>query len=279
MSLFVFLAALAPSPSSLLVPLAALAPLRPPFFVFLAPSRPPFFVFLAPSRPQESAVTKLLKQGDDAYAKRDQEGMPAKARDAYRKVIALDETRVEAYWKIALVQFWNGTHDKDPEKQQAAFKEGIEFAKIAVSLDEHNKPARFWLALLYGLYGQVRGIAQSLHMLDPMKAELDWILKHDEGFEDAGAHRAYGRLYFLLPGIKGGDNEKAKKHLARAIELAPKNLLNHLYLAEIQSAEGKKAEAKASLKTLIELPDDPRWKPECAEWRAQARAMLKELEK
>jgi tetratricopeptide (TPR) repeat protein len=228
---------------------------------------------------QDAAVTKLLRQGDEAYGKRDQEGMPAKAIEAYKKAIALDESRVDAYWKIALVQFWNGTHEKDPEKQQAAFKDGIEYAKIAVSLDGNCKPARFWLALLYGLYGQARGIAQSLHMLEPMKAELDWILEKDEAFEDAGAHRAYGRLYFLLPAIKGGDKAKARKHLARAIELAPKNLLNYLYVAEIQSSEGRRDEAKASLKSLLDQPDDPRWKPECAEWRAQATAMLKELEK
>jgi len=228
---------------------------------------------------QEDAVTKLLREGDGFYSKRDQEGMPAKAAACFKKAMAIDEKCVEAYWKIALVDFWVGTHEKDAEKKQAVLREGIEFAKMAIAVDPKCKPAHFWLAILYGVYGEARGILQSLHMLDPMRAELKWVLDNDESFEDAGAHRVMGRLYFKLPGIKGGDNEKAKEHLNRAIKLAPKNLLNYLYLAEIHVDEGRNADAKACLNTLLDQPDDPRWIPECREWREQAKALLKELAK
>ncbi|MBI4564816.1 MAG: tetratricopeptide repeat protein [Planctomycetes bacterium] len=228
---------------------------------------------------QDSIVVKLLKEGNEAYAQRDKDGMPEKALQSYKKALVLDERRVEAYIRIVLVQFWIGTHQQDPEKLQAALRDGIEYAKIALSMDANCMAAHFWLAILYGLYGQSRGILQSLHMLDPMKAELDWVLKHDEAYEDAGAHRVYGRLYFKLPGVKGGDNEKAKTHLKRAIELAPKNLLNYLYLAEIHVAENRKEDAIGCLKALLDQPDDPRWRPECKEWREQAGAMLQDLEK
>src|SRR5262245_39039502 len=226
---------------------------------------------------QEDIATKLLHEGDGFYSKRDQEGMPAKATECFKKAIAIDEKCVEAYWKIALVDFWLGTHEKDTEKQQAILRDGIEFAKTALAMDPNCKAAHFWLAILYGVYGQARGILQSLHMVDPMKAELTWVLDHDESFEDAGAHRVMGRLYFMLPGIKGGDREKAKEHLNRAIKLAPRNLLNYLYLAEIHADEGRKADARACLNKLLEQPDDPRWRPECKEWRDQAKSMLKDL--
>jgi tetratricopeptide (TPR) repeat protein len=235
------------------------------------------FLVLLVGPPQEDAVAKLLREGDGFYLKRDQEGMAAKATECFKKAIAIDEKRVGAYWKIARVDFWLGTHEKDTEKQQAILRDGIEFAKLALAIDSNCKDAHFWLAILYGVYGQARGILQSLHMIDPMKAELKWVLEHDESFEDAGAHRVMGRLYFKLPGIKGGDIEKAKEHLNRAITLAPQNLLNYLYLAEIHEYEGRKADAKACLNKLLEQPDDPRWLPECKEWREEAKSKLKEL--
>lgn len=226
---------------------------------------------------QDDAVTKLVREGDGYFARRDQEGMPARATASFKKAIAIDENRVEAYWKITLVDFWLGTHEADNEKQQEILRDGIEFAKLALAIDPNCKPAHFWLAILYGVYGQARGMLQSLHMVDPMKQELEWVLRHDEGFEDAGAHRVLGRLYFKLPGIKGGDNDKAKHHLNRAIQLAPRNLLNYLYLAEIHADEGRRADARACLARLLEQPDDPRWIPECREWREQATSRLKDL--
>jgi tetratricopeptide (TPR) repeat protein len=227
---------------------------------------------------QDPAVAKVLRAADEAYAKRDEAGQAAAARTAYRKALALDEASVPAYVGLAKTCFWTGTHEADSEKAATAFREGIDACKIAVSVNAESLDAHFWLAVLYGLYGQTKGILQSLDLLDPMRAELDWVLKKDEAFEDAGAHRVYGRLYHKLPGVKGGDNHKAEKHLRRAIELAPKNLLNYHYLAEVLVAQGRRDEAKEALRTMIAQPDDPRWKPESREQRADGKKLLEKLE-
>jgi tetratricopeptide (TPR) repeat protein len=227
---------------------------------------------------QDPAVAKVLRTADEAYAKRDEAGQPAAALAAYRKALAIDEACRPAYVGLAKTNFWIGTHEPDSEKAAAAFREGIDYCKIAVSVDAESVDAHFWLAILYGLFGQTKGIMQSLDLLDPLKAELDWVLKKNEAFEDAGAHRVYGRLYHKLPGVKGGDNHKAEKHLRRAIELAPKNLLNYHYLAEVLVAQGRREEAKEALRTMMAQPDDPRWKPESREQRADGRKLLEKLE-
>jgi tetratricopeptide (TPR) repeat protein len=130
---------------------------------------------------------------------------------------------------------------------------------------------------MYGSYGQAVGVSQSLHMVDSIKKEMAWILARDEGFDEGGAHRVLGRLYFKLPGIMGGDNEKAKEHLRRAIELGGKNTLNFLYLAEVHINEGEKDQARALLQKLLSLPDDPDYLPESREHKERARVLLGEI--
>src|SRR5688572_2082081 len=58
----------------------------------------------AASRP--ASVERLLREGAALYHKREQEGMAAKAIEVYCKVLAIDESCVEAYWKIAKAYYW-----------------------------------------------------------------------------------------------------------------------------------------------------------------------------
>jgi hypothetical protein len=135
----------------------------------------PAMVSLLLAPPQDEAVAKLLSTAQDCYRKRDQDGMAVKAVGNYKKALARDETCTGAYWRIARTYYWVGTNEKDTARAAETFREGIDFAKIAISLDENCIEARFWLAVMYGLYGQARGILQSLHMVDPMKRELEWV--------------------------------------------------------------------------------------------------------
>ncbi|MBI2930833.1 MAG: tetratricopeptide repeat protein [Planctomycetes bacterium] len=229
--------------------------------------------------PQDEDVQKLLRAGDDAYTKRDQQDQAAKAVESFKMAIALDEACVEAYWKIARTYYWLGSREQESAKAAPLYREGIDYGKIAISIDENCIEAHFWLAVMYGLFGQAKGILQSLDLVDPMKAELEWVLKKDEKFMMAGPHRVLGRLYFKLPSFKGGDREKAKQHLRRAIELAPQNLLNYYYLAEVHYNEGDFKAAKENLLKLLEQPDDPNWLPECRQQREDAKRLLAAVEK
>ena len=148
--------------------------------------------------------------------------MAAKAVETWQKVLAADQTCADAYWRIARAHYWLGSQAKDEAKKRQFFKDGIEYAKLGVSADRESTACHFWLGVMYGSYGQAVGASQSLHMVDPIKHEMQWILAKDEGFDEGGAHRVLGRLYYKLPGLMGGDNHKAKEHLRRAIELGGK---------------------------------------------------------
>lgn len=58
------------------------------------------------------------------------------------------------------------------------------------------------------------------------KTLLEHVVKHDEGFDNAGAHLYLGALASSIPPALGGKPEVAKNHFERAIELTDgKNLL------------------------------------------------------
>ncbi len=228
--------------------------------------------------PQDEKVKKLVAKADELWAQREQIGMAAQAVETYQKAIALDEGCVDAYWKISRTFFWTGSHEKDEEKRSAIFREGIENAKKAVALDENSVGAHFWLGVMYGLFGEAKGIGQSLDLIEPIKKEMGWVLKTDETFNFAGAHRVLGRLYYKLPGIKGGDNKISIDHLRRAVELSPDLLDNRLFLAEVYADEGMKEEAKKELRVLLDSKDNAVWGPESRESKEKAKVLLKELE-
>lgn len=214
---------------------------------------------------------ELVKTGDAHFAKR-ADGEAAKAVECYQKALALDDACVEAYWKIARAYFWLGPRDRNPEK---LYRDGIEYAKRAVALDEDCIAAHFWLGVLYGLYGEAKGPLQSLHLVPSIRKEMEWVLKKDESFESGGPHRVLGLLEHKL---LQGDRKKAIEHLLRAIELDPGLHDNHLFLAAVYLDEGRKADAKKELETVLGLPDHKVWGPESGASKARAKEMMKKCE-
>jgi tetratricopeptide (TPR) repeat protein len=227
--------------------------------------------------PQEATVRKLLKEADVAYRERAQSDRAENSLALYKKALALDSSSEEAYWKIARTYYWLANHEKDVEKKAKLHKDGAEFAKLAVDSNPESVPGHFWLGIHYAFYGEARGIAQSLSLVDPIIKEMEWVLKKDESFMEGGAHRALGQIYFKLPGIWGGDSRKALEHLKKSVEIAPKNPIGHNFLAELYLAEGKKDEAKAELEMALLDPGPTEYGPEFGEEQEKARARLKEL--
>jgi tetratricopeptide (TPR) repeat protein len=60
-----------------------------------------------------------------------------------------------------------------------------------------------------------------------------------------------GRLLSKLPGVFGGDTEKARRHLEEAVRIAPEFSTNHLYLAEIFIQKKNYDLAYAEIETLL----------------------------
>ena len=225
-----------------------------------------------------ASVAALLQQGDALYAQRADLAKARQAAQTYQKALAADPRSLEAAWKAARAWYWVGQHTRDEEARLAAFEKGIAAAKQAVAIAPQAPQGHYWLGVNYALYGKAKGIAKSLELIDPIKEEMHKVIALDPDFDHGGPYRVLGRLYFKVPGIFGGDNDKAIEYLKTAIAKGPRMWLNHLYLAEVYIDEDECTKAKALLKQVMAGPAPQGRGPDWQDWRRQAAELLEECE-
>lgn len=223
-----------------------------------------------------AAPQELLDRAAAAYAQRTDPQSAQQAAELYAQALAADPQSEEAAWKLSRAWYWVGGHVAE-DQALAPFEKAVEAAKQAVAINKDSLAGHYWLGVAYGSYGKAKGIMKSLSLVDPIKEEMAWVIKKDPAYEGGGAYRVLGRLYFKLPGLMGGSNDKAIENLKTAVQQGPRRWLNHVYLAEVYSKEGQKDQAKALLEQVVAGQAEAGLEPEMADWRAEAKKLLKEL--
>ena len=231
---------------------------------------------------QETSAEALaaLLQARSAYEQRGDEANAKAAFELFQQAAKADATSVEARWEGARAAYFYGTYaraDAPDSEKMAIFNAGIELAKQAVALAPKDVEAHFWLGVLYGVYGEAKGIFKSLSLVPSIKQEMQTCLDLDPSVEGFGPDRVLGRMYFKLPWFKGGDNKKSIAHLEKSLAGAPTDALTKLYLAETYKSEGVKEKAVEQLKGIIAMTPDPRWAPEHPSIKAKAEKLLTKL--
>jgi len=157
------------------------------------------------------------------------------------------QERVSIQVALARTCFIAGDLAPKNQKSQALdfFKKGEHYAVLLSRGEPHGAAGPYWMAMnLLGMADVHRGM-KALGMLPRIIKEMERSLAVDSGYDQAGAHRVLGRIYYEAPAwpISVGDMQKSYRHLTEAVLLAPENSTNHLYLAETLTRMGKQAEA------------------------------------
>jgi len=230
--------------------------------------------FLAYSQETKS----LTQQGDDLY---DQRGDLAKAKEGlakYQDALLQNEDAYGVYWRMARMEYWIGDHAAASSEKKKIFEMGIYHAKKAVSLGPDKPEGHYWLGVNYGTYGEAKGVLKSLSLVKPIKEEMKKVLAIEQGFDDGGADRVLGRVYYELPGFFGGDKKKSLEHLLKSKEMGPRVGLTRIYLADTYLALKDVAKAREELEFVIAMEPDPKLIPETAQEKDMARDRLKAKE-
>ena len=136
-----------------------------------------------------------------------------------------------------------------PEAQGMGFyQKGQSYAETLIREEPNRVEGHYWLALNLCGQADVGGKLLGHRLLPRILEELQRAVALDAAYDQAGAHRVLGRIYYEAPGwpLSVGDLQKSLQHLKAAVRLAPATSTNHLYLAE----------------TLIRLKDNPAAEPE-----------------
>lgn len=158
--------------------------------------------------------------------------------------------------ELSRLKFMRAQLELDKARRMQRFDQCIAVADQALALNADDVRGLFWKAAAMGKMAEDGGIVNALRMLRPMEKMLLKVVALDEKYENAGAHRALGRMYHKLPGfpISFGSNQKALMHLKRAHELFPRDVITRAFYAELLYDEGKRDEARKHADFVLATP-------------------------
>jgi tetratricopeptide (TPR) repeat protein len=217
-------------------------------------------MFLSISLPavgDESDPALFFKKIDQAYFERDHGESLMEGEHLCEEALRRGLPKDEAYWRMARLKAWEGAIAKESSERLMLFKEAERWAHKGIDANPENVEAHFWLGVAYGRIGETQGILKSLSLIEPIRHEMDEVLKLNPNH--AGAHHLLGVMYRKLPWFKGGSNKKSVEELQKSIMLNNANTLYHLDLAKTYLEMDKTDEARQELEKVrtIVPPFDP----------------------
>ena len=172
--------------------------------------------------------------GDAAFRTRHDEQNARRALQLYRESYKHDPGDAAAAWRVSMACYFNGLRFKaDSEKKRALFNEGRNAGLAGVALEENCAPCHFWGAINMALYGNEVGAVKMLFALSDLRAHLHRSIEIDPAYAFGGAYRLLGLIEQKLPGILGGNNQRARAYFEKAIAVAPDEPLNYLFMAKL----------------------------------------------
>jgi hypothetical protein len=165
------------------------------------------------------------------------------------------------------------------EQRMAYYRQGQSYAETLLREAPGKVEGHYWLAM--NLCGQADEGGKFLgrKLLPRIMEELRRSLALNEAYDQAGAHRVLGRIYYEAPGwpLSVGDLEKSRQHLEATVRLAPAISTNHLYLAETLMKLNETAAARQQLELVLRSRRAAVRPQDLEEDRAEARRLLGEL--
>jgi tetratricopeptide (TPR) repeat protein len=133
------------------------------------------------------------------------------------------------------------------------YQQGQSYAETLIREEPNRVEGHYWLAM--NLCGQADVGSKLLggKLLPRIMEELQRSVALNAAFDQAGAHRVLGRIYYEAPGwpLSVGDMQKSRQHLQAAVSLSPATSTNHLYLAETLSRLNETALARQELAQVL----------------------------
>ena len=164
-------------------------------------------------------------------------------------------------------------------------QEGIEACKRALEQAPGSAQLHYYLGLNLGELARTKSLG-ALRLVDQMEREFTKSIELDPSFDYAGAERSLGMLYRDAPSFASiGSKSKARIHLQRALELAPRYPENRLDIMESELKWGDRKAARREIKLLEEGWNaarsefaGPDWVASWADWTARLEKARKALD-
>lgn len=165
-----------------------------------------------------------------------------------------DKCRSEALWKLLQAYYFKGqfcTLDKQLKKN--IYDQGLQIGEKYVSQVPQDVAVYSWMGIIWARWAEVFGLIPAARkgVANKVKFYGEQTLEMDPNYLDAGAYRLLGMLNFSVPKIPfilpWPSKEQGLAYLEKANSIAPDNLYNKMYLAEVLYETGEKSRAESLL--------------------------------
>jgi tetratricopeptide (TPR) repeat protein len=168
-----------------------------------------------------------------------------------------------------------------PDSQSMGYyQQGQSYAETLIREAPNRVQGHYWLAL--NLCGQAEVGSKLLgrKLLPQIIEALQRAAALDAAYDQAGAHRVLGRIYYEAPGwpLSVGDMQKSRQHLQAAVHLSPATSTNHLYLAQTLVRLNEAGLARQELAQVLKSTRAAVKPQDLEEDRQEARRLLAETQ-
>jgi tetratricopeptide (TPR) repeat protein len=195
------------------------------------------------------------------------------ARDRHQS----EPTNSEAAWQFGRACFSRAEFATNDTQKAMLAVEGINAMRLLVAREPDSAPGHYYLGMNLGQLARTKTLG-ALKLVDEMEHEFKLARELDENFSFAGPDRNLGLLYLKAPGWPAsiGSRSRARRHLERAVELAPNFPENRLNLIEAYLKWGDHKSAQQELKSIKNLWSATRtnltgeaWASSWADWESR----------
>lgn len=154
---------------------------------------------------------------------------------------------------LALAQvcfIWGDIRATTKDEKLEAYERGRHIAMRAVELEPKNPTAHFWYATNTGRWGQTKGVLSSLFLVPTIKREIEIILNLDPHF--TSAYALAGNFFYEVPGLFGGDLDKAEEMFRKGLEQDPRFTALRVGLAKTLIKKDRVDEARRELQAVLD---------------------------
>ncbi len=185
----------------------------------------------------------VLEKLDDAYRDRRDFGRFQVAMEGYRKNHAQFPSDPQLGWRVAMASSYLGLRvETDDLAITKAFNDGCLAAASALEADPQCVPCHFWRAVNQVLYAERVGVLKMLFSVKEVREHFRFVADHDPSFMWGASLRFLGIIDWKLPGLLGGDNDRARDYFVKALEYGPNEAMNYQVYHQFLEAEGPKNE-------------------------------------
>ena len=179
----------------------------------------------------------------------------------YKKIIDTSsdaKVKHEAAWKILRAYFFKGLFTtNDVHEKVKIFSEGVTIGEKLADEFPESVAVNCWFGIVLGYLGEYDSKLHSLRNGIPgrVKKLAEKVIALDKNYLDAGGYRMYGRLNYIVPSVplvmSWPSKKKSVAYLEKACGIAPDNLFNELYLAEVLLDQKQTERAVKILESII----------------------------